>query len=73
MFNYPMTTQPYSLSDIAAASGSGYRNNDGDMWVELVHGGLLFFSCFALMVGAIMVGIMVAEALASKAPPLGKN
>lgn len=48
MFNYPMTTQPYSLSDIAAASGNGYRNNDGDMW-----GGagawwiiILFLFCF---------------------------
>lgn len=31
-YNYPMSTPSYSLSDIAAASGNGYRNNDGGMW-----------------------------------------
>ena len=31
-YNYPMSTPNYSLSDIAAASGNGYRNNDGGMW-----------------------------------------
>lgn len=33
MFNYGgFPTQQYSLSDIAAASGNGYRNGDNGMW-----------------------------------------
>lgn len=32
MFNYNYPTQSYSLSDIAAASGNGYRNGNDGMW-----------------------------------------
>lgn len=66
-YNYPMSTPNYSLSDIAAASGNGYRNNDGGMW-ETEHGGLLSCSYSASMVGAVMAGvIMVLMVLVSKA------
>ena len=46
-YNYPMSTPNYSLSDIAAASGNGYRNNDGGMWGDgawwII---ILFLFCF---------------------------
>ena len=46
-YNYPMSTPSYSLSDIAAASGNGYRNNDGGMWGDgawwII---ILFLFCF---------------------------
>jgi hypothetical protein len=42
-----MSTPNYSLSDIAAASGNGYRNNDGGMWGDgawwII---ILFLFCF---------------------------
>ena len=48
MFNYGgFPTQQYSLSDIAAASGNGYRNGDNGMWGDgawwII---ILFLFCF---------------------------
>ena len=67
-YNYPMSTPNYSLSDIAAASGNGYRNNDGGMWGDgawwII---ILFLFCFngwAVMAGVIMVlMVLVFKAL----------